>query len=284
MSPTINVGLAQITGRPYDAEHNREHSLAAARELIDRGADLVVLPELIASGYGTEREKMLRVAESLDGQTVDAWSSLAVRTGRMIVGGFCERAGEELFNSVVAVGSSGLLLHYRKLHLFAHEKDCFTPGDLGLPIARTEFGTLGACVCYDLRFVEIARVLSLQGAELICVPTAWLPGFDKERWDDQGFCPQARNALVQSNLDQVYIACASQAGRSGNYDFLGSSIISDPYGKTIVGPLAGSSEELATAGVDLDAVSRAQERDLLINPRQDRRTDVYSLSVAGAVL
>ena len=158
------------------------------------------------------------------------------------------------------------------------------PGDRGLPVADTRLGRIGVCVCYDLRFVETARALSLQGAELICVPTAWLPGFDAERWDDEGFCPQARGAQLQANLDQVFIACASQAGPSGELDFLGSSVLCDPYGKTVLGPLAGSEPELATAQVDLDAVRRAHERGSSINPRSDRRTDVYGLAVSGTVL
>jgi predicted amidohydrolase len=284
MSRPVTIGVAQITGQPYEPESNRRLSLAAAEELFRRGAQVVVLPELIASGYAADRERMLAVAEPLDGPTIEAWTALAGRAGGVIVGGFCERAGSAIFNSSVAVGTDGLLLHYRKLHLFAAEKECFSPGDLGLPIAQTALGTISTCVCYDLRFVETVRALSLQGAELICVPTAWLPGFDHERWDEHGYCPQARGVFVQSNLDQVYIACASQAGRAGEYDFLGSSLISDPYGKTVLGPLPGSTRELATAQVDLDGVRRAQDRDLLINPRRDRRTDVYSLSVSGTIL
>jgi N-carbamoylputrescine amidase len=284
MSRTVGIGLAQVTGQPYAPDENLALTLEAAADLFARGADVVVLPELIVSGYGTDLERLLAVAEPADGRSAQAWSELARRAGGLIVAGFCERDGDALYNSVVAVGEDGVVLHYRKLHLFAAEKGCFAPGDLGLPVARTRFGNIGACVCYDLRFVETARALSLQGAELICVPTAWLPGFDAERWDGDGFCPQARGALLQANLDQVFIACASQAGASGEYDFLGSSVVCDPYGKTVVGPLAGSEPELATADVDLDAVRRAHQRDALINPRSDRRTDVYSLSVSGTVL
>ncbi len=284
LSRRITIGVGQITGRPYEPESNRKLSLNAAEHLFSRGATIVVLPELIVSGYGVDPERMRVAAEPVDGPTVSAWRETAGRAGGVIVGGFCEAAGRALFNTAVAVAGDGLLLHYRKLHLFASEKQCFTRGDLGLPTVETEFGTLGVCVCYDLRFVETARALALQGAEIICVPTAWLPGFDKERWDERGYCPQAHNALVQSNLDQVYIACASQAGLAGDYDFLGSSLIADPYGKPVIGPLPGSDEELALSEIDLDAVDRAHDRELLINPRRDRRTDVYGLSVSGTVL
>ena len=284
MSRTAGIGLGQITGRPYASRENLELTLAAASELFARGADVVVLPELIASGYATDRERLAVVAEPVDGATVAAWTRAAAAAGGLIVAGFCERDGDALFNSVVAVDGDGVVLHYRKLHLFAGEKGCFAPGDRGLPVADTHVGRIGVCVCYDLRFVETARALSLQGAELICVPTAWLPGFDAERWDDAGFCPQARGAVLQANLDQVFIACASQAGASGELDFLGSSVLCDPYGTTVLGPLPGSADELAVAQVDLDAARRAHERGASINPRSDRRTDVYGLAVSGTVL
>lgn len=284
MSRPVTVGLAQITGSPYAPDDNRALSVRAADKLFGRGARLVVLPELIVLGYGTDRDLLAPLAEPLDGPTVAAWRAAASRADGVVVGGFCERDGDDLYNTAVAVGPDGVLLHYRKLHLFGSEKGCFAPGDRGLPVAETAFGVIGVCVCYDLRFVETARALSLQGAEIICVPTAWLPGFDTERWDDHGFCPQARGALLQANLDQVYVACASQAGPTGDYDFLGSSLLADPYGKTLVGPLPGGEAKLVTVDVDLDAVRRAQERDAQINPRTDRRTDVYGLAVGGTVL
>jgi hypothetical protein len=60
----------------------------------------------------------------------------------------------------------------------------FTPGNLGFPVAETQLGVLGVCVCYDLRFVEVARLLALQGAELICVPAAWTGGYDRRSGSD----------------------------------------------------------------------------------------------------
>jgi predicted amidohydrolase len=215
---------------------------------------------------------------------VGAWQELAARHDGYLAAGFCERDGDALYNSAVLLGPGGIALHYRKLHLFSGEKAIFTPGDRGLPIARTEIGVIALCVCYDLRFVETVRILSLQGAELICVPTAWLPGFDQQRWDGDGYCPQARGAVLQANLDQVHIACASQAGAAGGLDFLGSSVVCDPYGAVPLGPLSGDQKELALTTIDLDAVARAHDRGSLINPFEDRRSDVYGVTLAGTVL
>jgi predicted amidohydrolase len=284
VSRELSVGLAQVTGRLYAPDENRRMTVAACEELIRRGADLVVLPELISSGYGTDGDRLLAAAEPIDGPTTRAWAELCARSGSLIAGGICERDGDALYNSAVLVGPGGPLLHYRKLHLFAVEKHTFRAGDLGLPVAETELGVIGLCVCYDLRFVETLRALALQGAELVAVPTAWLPGFDRESWDADGYAPQARAALLQANLDQTFVACASQAGDNGELRLLGSSLLCDPYGKTVLGPLAGDREDLAAAAVDLDEVARAQERDELITPRADRRTDVYGLALEGRVL
>ena len=287
MGRELSIGIAQITaGAVGDGggKTSLELSVEAAGDLFGRGAGLVVLPELIAPGYLLDAEFLGEGAEPLNGPVTSAWRKLTAEAGGYLAGGFCERDGEHLYNSAVLFGPHGLVLHYRKLHLFAAERGIFTPGDLGLPVAASELGVLGLCICYDLRFVETARILALSGAELICVPTAWLPGFDKQQWDDAGFCPQARGAALQANLDQVFIACASQAGAAHGEHFLGSSVVCDPYGAVLLGPLPGDRAQLALATVDLDGVTRAHQREPLINPREDRRSDVYGLAVAGTVL
>lgn len=275
----LAVGLAQITGTPSGADENRSHSLDAARQLFDEGAELVVLPELIVPGYEIDRDYLEELAEPVDGPTVQAWTGAAARADAYLAGGFCERSGSAIYNSAVIVGRDGILLHYRKLHLFGAEKHVFMPGDLGLPIADLSFGRVGLCICYDLRFVETARILALRGVELICVPTAWVAGFDTERHDAEGYCPQARGALLQANLDQVYIACASQAQTCRDNQFLGSSVLCDPYGRALIGPLGHDRQELAVERVDLDTASRAQTRSGGVAPGADRRPDVYRLEI-----
>jgi predicted amidohydrolase len=280
----LAIGLAQVTGDPYAPESNRERTVAAAEQLFERGARLVVLPELVVPGYAADRERLLPVAESLDGPTVGAWIEVAGRHEGWVAGGLCERDGDSLYNTAVLVGPDGVELHYRKLHLFREEKLAFEPGDLGLPVAALPFGRVGLCICYDLRFVETVRILALEGAELVCVPTAWISGFDAEKWDADGLAPQAAGAILQANLSQVFIACASQAGDRAGWEMLGSSILVDPRGKLALGPLPGETDELAVAEIDLDKVLAAQTRDRLITPREDRRTDVYGISVGDRVL
>ncbi len=281
MTRPLTVALAQVTGRPYAPDENRELAVSTARRAFERGAQLVVLPELIVPGYVSDRSRLAGIAEPLEGPTTAAWHELAGEYGGWIAGGFCEREADLLYNTAVLVGPDGVAVHYRKLHPFRDEKQAFEPGNLGLPVAELPFGRVGLCVCYDLRFVEVVRLLALRGAELVLVPTAWVAGFDSERWDDRGYAPQARGALLQANLSQVFIACASQVGEAGGVEFLGSSIVADPFGKAVAGPLPAAEPALELVTIDLAQAKEAQVRDPLIRPRQDRRSDVYELSLVA---
>ncbi len=284
MSHEVGIGIAQISGEPFEVEVNRARCRQAISSAFDQDADIVILPELIVPGYVADARGLVEVAESVPGPTTDEWQRLARDAGGYVIGGLAELEGERLYNTAVAVGPDGTIAHYRKTHLFAEEKIAFAPGDLGFPVARTRFGAVGLCVCYDLRFIEVVRLMALRGADLICVPTAWLPGFDQVRWDDEGMSPQGRGVELQANLSQVFIGAASQAGTHGSCDFLGSSILIDPYGARVIGPLSGRDQEVAVARVDIGAAKRAQVRGEFITPRADRRTDIYAITYAGETL
>ena len=278
------IGLAQILSRPEAAEANRKASADAAASLFEQGADIVVVPEMAVPWYTTNREALEPLAEPLDGPSVSAWQEQATRHGGLVVGGLCERSGDSIYNSAVAVDSSGVIVHYRKLHLFDVEKHCFAPGDAGLTVVDTAYGTIGLCICYDLRFVEVVRVLALRGADVICVPTAWVRGFDRRQYREGELIAHAEGALVQANLSQVFIACTSQVGAGDGVELLGSSVVADPYGRMAGGPLSTVREQLEVVDVDLSEARRAQARSELIRPRADRRTDVYGILHEGEPL
>jgi len=271
----VRVAVAQLDLAPGALDANRAHCLEAIADAGRERADLVVLPELAASGYRLgDRERALAASEPVPGPTTLGWQAAARRERCWIAGGLCERDGDRLFNSVAVVGPDGVVTRYRKLHLFAAEKAIFEPGDLGLPVVDLPFGRIGILVCYDLRFVEAARILALRGAALIVVPTAWVGGFDRGRPAD-GPIEQVRGAAVQANLDQVHIACASRVGADGDLAYLGSSCVVDPYGTFAWGPATRHEEELAVVEVDLEQADAAGRRGAGISPREDRRTDVY---------
>ncbi|MCA3575058.1 MAG: hydratase [Aestuariivirga sp.] len=275
------VAIVQFRAEAFDAGGNRRRTLDLVEEAAAAGARLVVLPELAISGYQLERAGLLRSAEEINGPTLEAWSGAARRHGVWIAGGFCERQGDRLFNSAMLVGPDGLAGHYQKLHLFDSEKLIFAPGERGLSVYQTPIGRIGICVCYDLRFVEVARVLALAGADLIAVPTAWVRGFDPKPRDAMGYIGQARGAILQANLNQVYIAIASQCGRVGTTEFLGSSLIADPYGTVLEGPMGDDEERIAVAEFDTAVAEASRVRSPLVRPREDRRTDVYAVASGG---
>ena len=199
----------------------------------------MVLPELAIGGYITEPRAAAAVAEPLDGPSVDLLHPDHRRHGGLVAFGFCERDGAHLFNTVALVGADGPILHYRKLHLFDREPDAFTEGNLGLPVAGTPFGVIGVCICYDLRFVEVLRILSLAGSGHRAGPCGvGRPG-------STGRCRTAQppghvdSVLAQANLDQVAVVAVSQVADAapGSPATLGGSVACDAYGELVVGPL-----------------------------------------------
>lgn len=280
----MKIAVAQFKAEAFNPHANRERVLHYVEEAAKHGARLIVFPELVASGYALDAARLSEVAEAFEGPTLEQWRAAASKYGMLIAGGFCEKNDGKLYNSAMLVGPEEPLLHYRKLHLFDQERRIFSPGDLGLPVAPTPIGTIGLCVCYDLRFVEVARLLSLQGAALLAVPTAWVGGFDRTTHDQEGFITQARGAVVQANLNQVYIACASQCGATNDQRFLGNSLVADPFGTVLAGPLDDKSEQLLVVEYDPSVAIAAQHRSDLINPRDNRRTDVYAVKVGNQIL
>ncbi len=97
-------------------------------------------------------------------------------------------------------------------------------------------------------------------------------------------CPQGHGAVLQANLNQVVIACASAVGQRDDLELLGASIVADPYGRLALGPLSGVADAIATVELDLDDVQQAQHRGPGIDPRLDRRTDVYGITYGGELL
>jgi len=278
---SITVSAVQLDWRrPGIGQRERTATLAATA--LQDGADLVLLPELAVPGYTTEPDLLQQWAEPLDGPSVTAWyAAAAAAGGGYIVGGFCERADGLIFNSAVVVGADGVVLHYRKAHLFGEEKQVLAPGDSGFGVAATRVGVLGLCVCYDLRFVEVTRLLALQGAELICVPAAWIGGYDQGGSSGATIPGQVAGLLVQANLNQVFIAAASFCGSDDRQQFLGSSVIADPYGVPVGGPLPRDRDGILTVVIDLDVADAAQHRSELIRPRDDRRPDLYQIEHKG---
>lgn len=290
-APVVRVGLEQLDVVPGKVDDNRRLLCDRARAAFTAGCQIVAMPELAVSGYLVDPAAARAAAEPLDGPSVAAASAVAARHEGIVVFGFCERQGDALFNTVVAVDADGPVLHYRKLHLFDAEKEAYTPGDLGLPVARTAYGNLAVSICYDLRFVEVLRLLALQGADLVVAPAAWVTGFDKPgssgrpapAADEPVSTQHVDNVRIQANLNQVAVVAVSQVGgaRHGGAATLGGSAAFDAAGTALAGPLSRTDADSAVALVDIAAVRASRIRSERIRPREDRRDDVYGLHYAG---
>lgn len=271
------VALEQLDVPAGDVLGNSALILGRADDALAGGADIVVFPELAVSGYVTTRSAIERTAQPLDGPLIGALSTLTARRGGLVAVGFCESDGDSYYNSVALVGADGPILNYRKVHLFDAEREFFTPGD-ALPVVETAYGTIGVCVCYDLRFVEVLRILSLRGADIVLAPAAWVGGFDANI-PKTGLIRQAEAAVVQANLDQVAVIAVSQvsAHERDGVRTLGGSVAVDAFGDIIAGPLSRLEPDAARVTIDIQAGRAARERSERIRPRRDRRTDVYGL-------
>lgn len=273
------LSAVQFGARLYAQEENRAWITRMIRAEATAGSDLIVLPELAVPGYGLDPEGLPRSAEPFDGPTLALLRGLSDELDVVLICGFCEKECDRLYNSAVLTAPGAEPALYRKLHLFDAEKDIFAPGDTGLVMAETRLGTIGLCVCYDLRFVEVARGLALAGVDILAVPTAWVGGFDKTPRDGGGYIGQARGAVVQANLNQLPMVCASQSGGDQGIRFLGSSLIADAFGATLAGPMSEDEVGVIRAEMSLDEIRQARVRSPRIRPREDRRTDIYGVRV-----
>lgn len=274
---TLRVGLAQLALAPLDVEANVAHAVDAVEKAAADGARVVVLPELASSGYVLHEPLVRPLAEDVTrpGPALTAWSAVAARSGTTVVAGFPEVEEDRLYNSAAVFGPDGeLMAVYRKLHLFSDELEVFTPGDHGLPVVEVDGLRLGVLVCYDLRFPEAVRIHAVRDVDLVVVPTAWVGGFDAfdARATDIG---QVRTARVMANVNATPLACASQVGQAGPYEFLGSSVLIDPFGTDVAAPASRTEESVVVLDLDRTRLHSARHRGEGMSPLDQRRTDVY---------
>jgi len=243
-------------------------NVEAALDLMRTGhADLYVLPELCTSGYTfLSSDEVVGCAEPASGPTCTAMTAFARAHSCYIAYGFPEKA-ERVYNSAALVGPDGLVGLYRKVHLFDRENLFFAPGDLGFPVFRLPFGTVGMMICFDWIFPESARSLALKGAELIAHPANLvLP-----------YCPDAMVTRCLEN--RVFAATADRVGREnrGGVDltFTGMSEIVTPKGQ-ILQRLGATESGIALAECDLSA-ARNKRLTSFNDLFKDRRTGQYTL-------
>lgn len=269
------VKVAAVQFEPVVGDRSR--NLAAMERLIRtakaKGAEIVVLPELADSGY------MFRDAGELSslsgpipgGVSAETLSSLSAELSIHVVSGLAERDGDRFFNAAILCGPDGYIGKYRKLHLWNNENLIFQKGDLGLPVFDLPFGRIGLSICYDGWFPETYRTLALKGAELVCVPTNWVPPLSAEGAADS-MAEVLHRAAAYNN--GIYIACADRIGTERGQAFIGRSVIVGPRGP-LSGPASADREELIVAQIDMSGVAEARSLNDFNHLLGDRRVDVY---------
>ena len=181
----FTIAAVQMSPSSGQVDANLQQAIGMVEQAAQQGAKLIVLPELWKTGYHVTKEEFEQLAETPNGETVRLFQHLAKKWSAVMVVPFAEKEGDRLYISLSVMEQSGeLLATYRKSFVWGKEKNSFTPGERVYQAIDTSLGKIGVLICYDIEFPEPARLLALQGAELIVVPSVW--SIDAEtRWDIQ---------------------------------------------------------------------------------------------------
>lgn len=268
-------------------EENLEQVKDAIIKASNDGMDLLVLPELHNNYYfcQTQDSKHYKLAEPIPGFTSDYLSNLAKEYSIVIVASIYEQALRGMnYNTAVVFDKDGSIAgKYRKMHIphdpEYNEKYYFTPGDLGLKPVETSIGKIGVLVCFDQWFPEAARLMALQGAEIIVYPTAigWCPEDTQEEKKKQldAWITIQRSHAIANNV--FVIACnrlgleKSANPQSSGIDFWGHSFIAGPQGEVLCSAELKPNYVLGCE-INLEQILSVREVWQFL---RDRRVDAY---------
>jgi predicted amidohydrolase len=219
---TYRVAAIQFEPLLHAKAENIARQLALVETAAQNGARLIVLPEMATTGYcWHSRDEVRPQVEPIPGPTTAVFGELADRYGCYIVVGMPEVAPRTsiFYNSAALVGPDGFVGTYRKTHSYVSELKWAKDGDLGLPVWTTPLGRIGIMICMDAGYFEPARLLALQGADVLCFLTNWLgeksPG---PAW------------LARAYENGCYLVGANRYGLERGVQFSGGSCIANPDG------------------------------------------------------
>jgi N-carbamoylputrescine amidase len=285
----IRAGLVQ-TAVSEDIETNKSILAEQIRNCKKKGAELVVLQELHNYLYfcQTEDVSAFDLAESIPGPSTDFYGALAGELGIVLVCSLFEKRAMGLYhNTAVVFEKDGSIAgKYRKMHIpddpAYYEKFYFTPGDLGFKPIDTSLGRLGVLVCWDQWYPEAARMMALQGAEILIYPTAigWESSDNEnekmrqqESWTISQRAHAVANGLPVISVNRVGFE-ADPSGQTMGIRFWGHSFIAGPQGEILA--LASSSEpEILITDINLTHSESVRRWWPFL---RDRRIDAYDLS------
>lgn len=255
----MRIALHQFAPQFPGREKNWEYVRRTA-ELID--ADIVVFPELSSCGYMYSSRSEIKPYTDLR-TALDVLRPVARQYKRLIVGGFAEISGHDIYNSAFVVGPDRTWV-YRKIHLWNVENSIFRPGNQALTF-KYRGHRLGVIVCYDLQFPELASYYARQGTELLIVPMSWA-----EEPVAIGSPLQVYNHLAISTAFShgIYVGVANRIGEERGAVFRGQSSLTDPFGSILS---LGSEEGTLVTEVDFALPPTAKRP----NPNNDLDTDPH---------
>ncbi|MFI5782818.1 carbon-nitrogen hydrolase family protein [Nocardia sp. NPDC051570] len=240
---------------------------ASATQAAGRGANILITPEMSATGYNIGALSAAR-AEPADGPLLAAITEIAVRAKIAIGYGFPELTAGGIYNAVQVVGPRGeILAHYRKTHLYGElDRGLFIPGDRLVSQFDLRGFTCGLAICYDVEFPELVRAHADAGTEVLFVPTALMRPFEV-----------VSTILVPARAyeNQIFLAYVNRCDVEDDLRYCGLTCAVGPDGVDLA--RAGEGEELLI--VDIDPTALATGREINTHLR-DRRGDLYG---GGAV-
>jgi len=256
---SVVVALVQLNSTAAVGA-NVDRAARRTAEALARGAELVCLPEMF--NYLGALHGCAKCAEEIPGPSLATLCDLAREHKAWIAAGtVLERNGDARpFNTSVVLNPTGeVAARYRKIHLFdidlpgrvRYRESAFLSAGDDPAICETPFGTLGLSICYDLRFPELYRKYSAQGASLLLVPAAFTMETGRDHWE-----PLLRARAIEN---QCFVVATGQTGKkeSGLVCY-GRSMVVDPWGLVVA--QAADEEGLLVVELDLTAVERARER------------------------
>ena len=282
----LRTGIIQQsnTGNQQDNINRLEKNI---RSLAGKGIDLIVMQELHNSLYfcQTEDPHYFNLAESIPGPSTHRFGELAKELGVVIVTSLFEKRAPGLYhNTAVALDRDGTIAgKYRKMHIpddpAYYEKFYFTPGDLGFRPIDTSIGRLGVLICWDQWYPEAARLMALQGADLLIYPTAigWesTDAPEEQKRQKNAWQISQRAHAVANGLPLVSVNRTGHepdpSTATGGIQFWGSSFVAGPQGEILV---EAPEHEESNLIVDID-LEQSEEVRRMWPFFRDRRIDAY---------
>ena len=263
---TLNIGILQ-QHNVADRTDNMMRLAKGIEDLAKRGAQLIVLQELHNSLYFCQVEDVdnFNLAEPIPGPSTEFYGELAKRFGVVIVTSLFEKRASGLYhNTAVVIEKDGTIAgKYRKMHIpddpAYYEKFYFTPGDLGFHPIETSVGKLGVLVCWDQWYPEAARLMALQGAEMLIYPTA-IGYADEDAPEEQQRQREAwttvmRGHAVANGLPVIAVNRVGfepdPSGQTPGIQFWGSSFVAGPQGE-ILHRASDTQEESQVVELDME--------------------------------